>query len=410
MARTEALPSDAWRAGPSRESLPFAEVQSPQQVAAWHSPSAQNWMVPVGDLALLRHCEATGDYGQVRSAWVGSLFEATHRLIIEMPPACYLALGHLSGSCVIALPCVLQPLSEVNLKVVKVVEEVARPVLLPITDLDTIQAYSYRFVSYMSLWTMAPSFSRATLKPAIYMQLVHGPTHPLDIACRCACWAMSRTEIARFVALRKVEIPSGASLFDTMYIATQKILGLSDADVLAIVGLRIVAERNSMHFGEELLEMDAAIEVIDCKDREEVQQERKSAGNKKPEFETLSKAFKEKRQEVQAAAKPAKRPTTTALKSDARGGASSSSSRPAVIPKTITHAEAIQYLPPGCAVWRSNTRNEWWGHCKPFKRVVVPWMLGEESSAMFLVLRKLWVQHLELTGQGPESCPYQGLL
>lgn len=85
MARTEALPSDAWRASPSIESLPFGQVQSPQQVAPWHSPSAQNLMVPVGDLALLRHCEATGDYGQLRTAWVGSLFEVAHRMVIQMP-------------------------------------------------------------------------------------------------------------------------------------------------------------------------------------------------------------------------------------------------------------------------------------------------------------------------------------
>lgn len=410
MARTEALPSDAWRACVANESLPFGQVQSPQQVAAWHSPSAQNLMVPVGDLALLRHCEATGDYGQLRTAWAGSLFEATHRLVIQMPtspPTYFLCMGHLSDSCVIALPCEIHSLSGVDSKFFQVAAGITRPTLLPITDLDSIKAFSYRFVSYMSLRASAPARHRSSLKPALYMQVAQGPAHPLEIACRCAWWAMGRTAIARFAALRKVEIPSGAGLFDTLYATTMQILSISEGDALAIVGIRIAAERNAMQFSEELLEMDAAIEIIDSRDRDEVQQERKAATNKKQDIDTFSKAFRAKREQVRTLcakkAKPGNR---------GRGGGSSSSSasRPAVLPKTITQAEAKQFLPAGCAVWRSNTRNEWWGHCKPFKRVVVPWVLGEESSAMFIVLKRLWQQHLEKTGEGPEACPFEGLL
>lgn len=238
------------------------------------------------------------------------------------------------------------------------------------------------------------------------MQVVHGPCHPLEVACRCAWWAMSRTAIARFAALRKVAIPAGAGLFETLYAAIMQTLDISEGDALALVGIRIATERNALQFSDELLEMDAAIEIIDSRDREEVQQERRSDSAKKQDVETFSKAFREKREQVQAAT--ANKKAKTGQRS--RGGASSSSAHPKVLPKTITQAEAKQFLPLGCAVWRSNTRNEWWGHCKPFKRVVAPWLLGEESTAMFRVLKRLWEQHLEQSGQGPEACPFEGLL
>lgn len=64
----------------------------------------------------------------------------------------------------IALPCEIQTMPGLDIKIIKFVGGITRPTLFPITDLDSIIAYSYRFVSYMSLRASCPARTRSSLK------------------------------------------------------------------------------------------------------------------------------------------------------------------------------------------------------------------------------------------------------
>ena len=83
---------------------------------------------------------------------------------------------------------------------------------------------------------------------------------------------------------------------------------------------------------------------------------------------------------------------------------------PGPLPSTIPQAEAKQYIPPDTSIWRGVTRSEWCAHCKPFKRIQEPWVVGGEHAALVRILARLWRQYLKKEALPLDACPYVGLL
>lgn len=71
--------------------------------------------------------------------------------------------------------------------------------------------------------------------------------------------------------------------------------------------------------------------------------------------------------------------------------------RPPVLrPRTCTLDQPTvkRLLPPGAFVWKGRTRQEWWGHCPPHKRICNRWVSPRaERAAMFSTVRTLWEHH-----------------
>ena len=78
------------------------------------------------------------------------------------------------------------------------------------------------------------------------------------------------------------------------------------------VRLRIASERNASHFSSQLLEVDAAIEVVDVNDREELITEKKSAATKQNDIETFVSEYKGKRATINEAKQGKNEPKTSA--------------------------------------------------------------------------------------------------
>lgn len=403
MSKTERLPADAYRASPATETIKAAEVQTAGQTADWYSPSAQNIPNGTADIFLLRQLYSQEQLHGARNAWVGGVFDHSHRIVFRFKgqQTMFLALSHFSDSAVLAWPCSMEALPTTNIKLLKLSERVEEPTLLAVIDLDEVEAFSFKFVSFMDLYVRFP-VARGLLRIGIMMEVVRGPLHVLEIACYEGWWLLSRTVICRFAALKQAQIEAGSSLFATLFSVTKHILNLDDESTLGLVRQRLPAERNASHFSERLLHLDQALEVVDHNDQEEVKATKKAAKTKLEDISAFVSEYKQKRATVMSASG-----SQPANKKRKRGEASG----PAVLPKTIPQSEAKRWIPEGTSVWRSNTRNEWWGHYSSaqYKRIVVPWTLGQEEPAMREVIRRLWAQWLEYRGLPESDCPIQGV-
>ena len=225
------------------------------------------------------------------------------------------------------------------------------------------------------------------------MVIDNGPLPPLKLACKQAFWRLSKTEIQRFCANGGFKIASSASLFDTLMSAVERILGLTGEKALEVVAQRQCTQKHSQAFAEELLQMDAAIEIFDQADRQSLNDDMKGAQSKLDNIEDFKVQLAEARSTVFAAKRQ------KALKD-----------RP-VLPRVMSQEEAAVFAPPSAHVWISNYRTEWWGHFLKYKRVWVPYnnIPGEDSKACIECLQRLWIQHNEHYGYPRDYCLYSGI-
>ena len=111
--------------------------------ADWYSPSATNFSVNCADLALLRHASAKGDWQVLEKAWLGSICDARHHLVLCVTEKeikhYYLALFHFADSCAVAWPVNLMPCGA-GKQLVELKRSVKDIPFLPITCLKHITA------------------------------------------------------------------------------------------------------------------------------------------------------------------------------------------------------------------------------------------------------------------------------
>ena len=134
------------------------------------------------------------------------------------------------------------------------------------------------------------------------------------------------------------------------------------------------------------LDVDAAVEVMDPRDRDDLKREQKTTKSSQDErvlfaheYKGLCKTLRAKRKGVKAQKLPA----------------------------AIPHEHCKKYLPPGCSAWRGLARGEWWGHCPGYKRVKADWSQHGEQAAMMKVLKTMWQQHCEKNGLDASHIPWQ---
>ena len=171
------------------------------------------------------------------------------------------------------------------------------------------------------------------------------------------------------------------------------ILKVDEVQAMKIVARRSPHDKIQQHFSDYLLGMDSGIELIDYHDKQQVQDEQKSVCYKLDGIENFRYELAQKRQDIRSQKKRLVHPNRVRL------------------PKLYIQEEAKLYIPQEtCSIWMSNTRHEWWGHCHPFKRVREAFKPEDEHQAVTSVIRQLWLQHCEVSGDFPEDFPFAGIV
>ena len=222
------------------------------------------------------------------------------------------------------------------------------------------------------------------------MVITEKPADCLTLAARNGFWDMCRTDVVRFTTIKGFDCPAGGSLFDTFFAAVKAVLKCSDEKALQCTALRLVTDHNEQHYSDYLVNLDAAIEVVDHQDRQAVVEQQKAAVHEQESMDVFAEEMASKRADIDGKRK--------------RGP----STKPR-IPHLLDQATARQWIPENTSIWQAHTRNEWWGHCMPFKRLREPFEIQGEEEACAKVIRGLWRQHNMLTGRPRHECPFEGI-
>ena len=153
-----------------------------------------------------------------------------------------------------------------------------------------------------------------------------------------------RTDIQRFSVLQGVQISNSASLFDTLLASIIGILKCDEATAMTFMGKRLVREKRSTFFSEEVLQLDDAIDLFDYNDREHVKGDTKKEANQLDYLADFVVELSSKRTEMATAKKQ---------KMD--------QNKP-VLPRVLTQEEAAIYCPPNGHIWISNHKRSFHGH------------------------------------------------
>lgn len=100
----------AFESDPTLWSMPWRQVQSTKPCPAWYSPGSTNWMVPFGDLMMLRDIADLGlPYEAVGREWLGCPLKLENMIAFKYEKLArlngwYLGLQHLDTSIVLAWP------------------------------------------------------------------------------------------------------------------------------------------------------------------------------------------------------------------------------------------------------------------------------------------------------------------
>lgn len=182
-------------------------------------------------------------------------------------------------------------------------------------------------------------------------------------------------------------------MFDCLYEMIQQELGGSASETLDILHRRL-AHSAVNDVSAAILEVDEAVELLERSDVRVLYQEQQDVRREKTSRQSFADAYRERRR-------------TLAMKCPGRRGSRAKS----VLPKLGSQVDqklAKSLLPPGASIWRGLTRGQWCGHLQPYARVSRPWA-GDESAACLQVIRELWDQFLEMTGQDWSACTVEGL-
>ena len=124
---------------------------------------------------MMRECLAKDDFGMIKQAWQGGLFEIHHKLIFNFkgkPQYKYVPLHPIKDSSVIVWPVTITTLPRApTVQIAKVDLDITEPRVVLVPDLDMVEAWTYNCFSFMGLRFADPS-ARAFMKPGQFYCLL----------------------------------------------------------------------------------------------------------------------------------------------------------------------------------------------------------------------------------------------
>ena len=169
---------------------------------------------------------------------------------------------------------------------------------------------------------------------------------------------------------------------------------------MTIVGKRFEHIDASLHFMDQLLDMDECLEVLDEYDARKVHQEQKTCAESLQDMKAFEKDFIAKRRQLEldrlaALPKAKAKPKAKAAPAVAK----------AIVPNKITQNHANKYMPPGASLWRGRQKRTWNAHVQGRSRISEPWA-DDEHLALLQILGRSWQLWIDMRGKSWNDCPW----
>lgn len=195
-----------------------------------------------------------------------------------------MALVHFSSSCVAGWPCAVRLVpGDASQSYVSLAMDASRPTLLPIYDHREWQACKLCCVSWASQWRR---WTGMRGRPAeLRFFVCEGPDDLVRIAARSAYWALPKSWLELLAKSEGWDVSEADSEFSFVFACIRAALNCSEEDALQYASARFAINDLDFSFAKAVMEIDAAIEVLDHNDHGRVE-------SKQTELEVKAKARK----------------------------------------------------------------------------------------------------------------------
>ena len=405
--RTASLQENVFRS--AHGSLPWHSIATTKQTAAYFSPAPVNEGIPAADHTLLRDACRAGCLADVGNAWLGFFAQAPHQIVFRFKNPLsefMLALHHYPDSAVLVWPVYMDMLSLKGGHQIVVPKRASRPHFVTVLSLANIECFTFQWRSWA--WQRGFLKDNSSLRPGVrpirdaYTQL----QPVLNVLAERAFFRLDKTTITEVCQHEGYELEPHTNLFDTVFEATQTVLGLSSADTLDVMKIRFASLPTNYIYTGDLLEVDEAAACLDENDRGELIKLQKETVGQGEEKDMFVQHFRQRREALAREAAPKSR-AKKAKVSDVP-----SYNGPDKLPEaeTLLQKDLKAFACPGGYIWVARTSGAWCTRLPPFKPFFRYWKKeGGEHQAACAALRDLWTCYLESNGLGKESCPIRGL-
>ena len=375
-----------------------------RQAAHFYSPTAQHWTARDVDLALVRSLHERGCLRECRFAWLGELCHRSHQLLVRFGEGpWYFAMGHMPGSCVLAVPAITGTLPGTDQQLWAPMPGITKPTLLAVTRLDGWRAIKYVWRSPTWQAGVCPA-APGMMPPALraFQAAANSPQDTLlKVAAREAFFRLDKPWLTDLSSFLGIPLPESASLFDMLLKLATSILAVSEEQAMVPLRPRMGAYAAREQFSEELANLDEAAELLERNGAKRMHEEKDALQKVRCAESEYKRVFAQKATELRGKVKKERRQS---------GGGSSKRMRiPSFPPHSISIEQARQCLLAGGKLWIGKGEGNWQGHYVPFPRVSRSWARYGELPALMMVLQYLWDKHCEATGCSREDCMVDGL-
>ena len=406
------LTQAAFGKGAQAPSIDLKFIATTATSAAWYSPKAQSVGQNIADLSLMNYLHEHDKFGELDKAFL-SCFAGSHcycfRRVVapgkrDQELSWRLGLWNFGDTAAITWPVefVKAPMHEhEDVDLIDFRNKLREPECVGVVSWDNLVARPYRWRS--PAW-LKQRFRHAPNNWLWRVRAVlDGPEVSLKVqACRDAFWNLDSSQVRMLAHYLGVALETRASLFDMLMAIVMRILGISEAEALELLGMRLRSTDESPAV-TELLQLEEAAKLLHPRDEELLIKEQRKQRDKKEEDDLFRSEFAARRKAARvAAAKAAPKPLR-------RLGAKPPSLRlPAH--EVLDHATAKTMAPPKSYVWRAFSHSSWEGRLPPHGIIRKPWAKYSSSGeALRTLVCALWVQYHADNAIPHAECPVLGV-
>ena len=261
-----------FRAHQENRSMDWSRIVTTAAPPPYPTMAPDSTAVPGADLVMLDEADGTAD-GLVlaRMCWQGMVMKAEHKFCFRFTAKTksvhkdwYMPMCHFDSSACFVWPMTRRKLEGYyNTFIFEVKRGVTEPVLLPIFDLDDIEAASWVLRSF---WYMEVNYTKAKLPVAIYTVQSESIAPIKVIAAKAAFWTLTASQLQQLAALWGIDLATAESVPYICFKMCKSVLGLKDADAVDTIAPRLAAKDLHNTFTSELVQLDEAISFFDFHD------------------------------------------------------------------------------------------------------------------------------------------------